>query len=110
MLYCIAWGCGGLLETEEREKFHKLLEAKNSPMPQISASKSIDKETIFDYTYDIPSGSWKLWEAEVWVPPKRIQFSQLLIPTSDSTRAEFIIEKIATLPVWRSVKRTEPGQ
>jgi len=51
-----------------------------------------------------------LWEAEAWVPPKRIQFSQLLIPTSDSTRAEFIIQKISTLPVMRSVKRAEPGQ
>jgi hypothetical protein len=54
-------------------------------------SKSIDKETIFDYKFDIETNQWMLWEAEAWVPPKRIQFSQLLIPTSDSTRAEFII-------------------
>jgi dynein heavy chain len=109
LLYCIAWGCGGLFETEDREKFQKYLESKNAPLPPISASRSVDKETIFDYFFDIPSKSWKIWEAEKWVPPKRIQFSQLLIPTSDSTRAEFIIDKIAGLPVMRSAKRMEPG-
>lgn len=109
LVYCIAWGCAGLFENEDREKFQKFLESKNAPLPPISASKSVDKETIFDYFFDIPTKSWKIWEAEKWVPPKRIQFSQLLIPTSDSTRAEFIIDKIASLPVMRSAKRMEPG-
>jgi len=36
-------------------------------------------------------------------------FSQLLIPTGDSCRAEFIIDKIAHLPVERSVSRGEHG-
>jgi hypothetical protein len=53
--------------------------------------------------------AWKLWEAEQWVPPKRLAFSQLLIPTIDSTRAEFIIKKIAGLPAMRSEKRKENG-
>jgi len=65
-LYCVAWGCGGLFETEDREKFHKFLESKNAPLPSISASKSVDKETIFDYSYDINSKGWKMWEAEEW--------------------------------------------
>lgn len=96
MIYCIAWGCGGLFETEEREKFHRFLESKNAPLPIAQGgSKSIDKETIYDYKFDIDTNQWKLWEAEPWVPPRRIQFSQLLIPTSDSTRAEFIIDKIS---------------
>jgi dynein heavy chain len=109
-LYCFSWGCAGLFETEDREKFHKFLETKNAPLPAAQSSKSIDKETIFDYKFDIEKNTWILWEADAWVPPRRIQFSQLLIPTSDSTRAEFIIEKIQQLPVWRSVKRAEPGQ
>jgi len=53
LVYCIAWGCAGLFETEDREKFHKFLESKNAPMPLTQASKSIDKETIFDYKFDI---------------------------------------------------------
>jgi len=109
LVYCLAWGCAGLFENEDREKFQKFLESKNAPLPPISASKSVDKETIFDYNFDIATKSWKIWEAEKWVPPKRIQFSQLLIPTSDSTRTEFLIDKISTLPIMRSAKRMEPG-
>jgi len=70
---------------------------------------SVDKETVFDYYIDENSKQWKLWEAEVWQPPKKIAFSQLLIPTGDSTRAEYIIQKIASLPDMRHEKRKEPG-
>jgi hypothetical protein len=49
LVYCVAWGCAGLFETEDREKFQKFFESKNAPLPPISASKSVDKETIFDY-------------------------------------------------------------
>jgi len=59
---------------------------------------SVDKETIFDYFFDTNENIWKPWEAEKWSAPKKIAFSQLLIPTADSTRAEFIINKIASLP------------
>lgn len=52
---------------------------------------------------------WSMWVPESWNPPKRIAFSQLLIPTADSTRAEYIIQKIAGLPVMRSEKRNEPA-
>jgi dynein heavy chain len=68
-----------------------------------------EKETIFDYMVDEHTRTWKLWEAETWTPPKRLLFSQLLIPTSDSTRAEYIIEKIGKMPVMRNEKRKEPG-
>jgi dynein heavy chain len=50
-----------------------------------------------------------MWAAEAWTPPKKIAFSQLLIPTADSTRAEYIVQKIAGLPVMRSEKRNEPS-
>jgi hypothetical protein len=70
---------------------------------------SVDKETVFDYYVDPLSRSWKPWEAEQWQPPKRLAFSQLLIPTIDSTRAEFIIKKISALPLMKSEKRKESG-
>ena len=66
-----------------------------------------DKETIFDYYIDYQTKQWTLWQPEEWTPPKRIAFSQLLIPTSDSTRAEYIIDKVAKLKIWRSEKRKE---
>ena len=71
---------------------------------------SVDKETIYDYYIDANSKSWKLWEAEIWTAPKKISFSQLLIPTTDSTRAEYIIQLISSLPQIKSEIRKENGQ
>jgi dynein heavy chain len=71
---------------------------------------SVDKESIFDYYVDENTKEWKLWEAEKWTPPKKIAFSQLLIPTGDSTRAEYIIKNIAGLPLHRHLKRQEISQ
>lgn len=109
-IYCLAWSCGGLFEQEDREKFHKYLETRNAPLPQVAVrAAGMDKETIFDYFVDEKTKQWKIWEAESWTPPKRIVFSQLLIPTSDSTRAEYIMTKIANLPIMRNNSRKEPG-
>ena len=64
-VYAFAWSLGGLFETEEREKFHKYMESRNAPLPQISAQKmSVDKETVFDYYVDPNTKQWKIWEAE----------------------------------------------
>ena len=71
---------------------------------------SVDKESIFDYYVDEKTKEWKLWEAEKWTPPKKIAFSQLLIPTGDSTRSEYILKNIAELPVMRHLKRNEISQ
>ena len=82
----------GLFESEEREKFHKFLEARNAALPQITSKPTAtEKETVFDYYVDPETKQWKLWEAEGWVAPKRIAFSQLLIPTGESTRTEYIM-------------------
>mmetsp|Transcript_44095 Transcript_44095/g.42772 ORF Transcript_44095/g.42772 Transcript_44095/m.42772 type:complete len:398 (+) Transcript_44095:1837-3030(+) len=110
-VYCFTWAIGGLFENKEREMFHKYLESRNAPMPQISQQKmSVDKETVYDYYIDPITKQWKLWEAEQWQAPKRLAFSQLLIPTIDSTRAEFIVDKIARLPEIKSKEREEIGQ
>ena len=110
-VYCLTWSHGGLLEQDDREKFHKYLESRCSILPSISAQKmSVDKESIFDYYVDEKTKEWKLWEAEKWTPPKKIAFSQLLIPTGDSTRSEYILKNIAELPVMRHLKRNEISQ
>jgi dynein heavy chain len=109
-IYSLAWALGGLFEAEERERFHKYLESLGAPLPQISGQKmSVDKETVFDYYIKNDTKEWTLWEAQSWDPPKHIVFSQLLIPTSDSTRSEYIIQKIADLPEMRSELRKERG-
>lgn len=82
----------GLFEAEDREKFHKFLDSRGAPLPQISPQKmATDKESVFDYYVDQETKQWKIWEAENWVAPKKIAFSQLLIPTGESTGTEYIM-------------------
>lgn len=58
----MAWGIGGLFEQADREKFHKVLQDSNVPLPEISYNKvSVEKETIFDYYVCEKSVEWKLW-------------------------------------------------
>jgi dynein heavy chain len=108
-IYCLAWAFGGLFETDDRCKFHReILEKCNAPLPQISAARAqTEKETIFDYCVNYETKSWKQWDVPEWQAPKRLQYSQLLIPTSDSIRAEFIMDRISQLPVTRHKGRLE---
>ena len=68
---------------------------------------SEDKETVFDYDIKPEIKDWAQWEAEEWIQPKIISFSQLLIPTIDSTRAESIIISTASFPDIRNEIRKE---
>ena len=110
-IYCMAWAFGGLFEVDDRAKFHKeILEKSGAPLPPITAARAqTEKETVFDYCVSYETKSWKLWEVPEWTPPKRLVFSQLLIPTSDSQRAEYIMSKIGDLPVVRHKGRHENG-
>jgi dynein heavy chain len=74
-VYCLSWAVAGLFETDEREKFHKWLEARNAPLPPIQQKTiSAEKETVFDYFLEEAEETrqWKQWEPEVWTPPKKI--------------------------------------
>jgi hypothetical protein len=84
--YCFAWSIGGLFETEERERLHKLLEQINpANLPQIQGQKGVDKETIFDYYFNTEFMDWRIWTAKPYEEKRKVGFSQLLIPTIDST-------------------------
>jgi len=114
-VYCYAWAIAGLFEAEDRLKFHtevleKMLKA---PLPQIAAGNAqkpnSERESVFDFSIDPETKTWASWQPDEWSPPRKIVFSQLLIPTSDSTRAEYIIKKISSLKDIRSEKRKENG-
>lgn len=105
----MTWSFAGLFEIDDRMRFQReILEKCNAPLPNISAARAqTDKETVFDYCVSYENKAWKMWEVPEWVPPKRLIFSQLLIPTQDSTRAEFIMSRNAALPVMRHKGRNE---
>ena len=111
-LFCFsfAWSIAGLFEPSERQKFQKeVLERVGANLPKVKAQGGFERETVFDYYINPKTRNWENWKPIEWVPPRRMVFSQLLIPTSDSTRAEYIIEKLRTLDEMRSEKRKEVG-
>jgi len=100
--YALAWSMAGLCEVKDRQLFHKeILEHFKAPLPQ-TLQKSGDQDTIFEYYMSKEKRDWTPWEAQKWDMPKKLNFSQLLIPTMDSTRAEFMLERIALLPEKKS--------
>ena len=109
--FCFAWSIGGLFESNDRQKFHKeVLERVGAALPNITPQRAnFDKETVFDYYVNPKTRAWENWKPAEWKPPRRLVFSQLLIPTTDSTRAEYVIEKLRTLDEMRSERRKEVG-
>ncbi|RYG67614.1 hypothetical protein EON64_07065, partial [archaeon] len=86
-LYCLVWTVGGLLEADARVKFDGFLRTldKNGMMPKCEAGL-----TIYEYWVHNETGVWTLWKPPVWNYPvgtEKLDFSNLLVPTMDSTRA-----------------------
>ena len=74
------------------------MKSKNSPLPQ----NKKENETIFDYYVLIQDQKveYTLVKPEVWKPAadKAFKFSQLLLPTIDSFRVEFLVNNVLTQP------------
>ena len=101
-LYCMCWSVGALLEAEDRMKFDQWLRKKdsNNVMPVVG-----EGETIYDYFVNQQT-TWEKWRPLKWEYPKgdKLNYSNLLVPTMDSTRALYVIkhihkQKIPTLVV-----------
>eukprot|EP00929_Paragymnodinium_shiwhaense_P087549 TRINITY_DN476_c0_g6_i1.p1 TRINITY_DN476_c0_g6~~TRINITY_DN476_c0_g6_i1.p1 ORF type:complete len:3651 (-),score=1240.57 TRINITY_DN476_c0_g6_i1:538-10725(-) len=104
LAYSVAWGFGGLLEAEERLKIHdKLMEIMKASGCAGSVPPCAEGQTIFEFVPDpsIKSRPWKIWAAEEWKVPKKLNFSSLLIPTLDSCRVDFIMDIISKLAIER---------
>jgi len=105
LVYSIAWGLGGLYETQERSKFHdKLMQVLEAAGDTEVMPPCKEGETVFEYVPDWNDRArgWTLWAPSDWRPPRQLQFSALLIPTMDSVRAEFMIDIIANLELSRN--------
>ena len=94
VVYALAWTVGSMFEPEDRAKFHEYMGSLGAPLPRCDS-----KETIYDYVIDTKTKDWTRWQAEAWKRSGKIQFASLLIPTMDSTRAEFLIKIISDMPL-----------
>ena len=95
-LYCLFWSVGGLLEADDRFKFdeyiRKIDKSAAAIMPKCQAG-----ETVYEYFISEQTGDWMLWKPPVWQYPtgvEKLDFSNLLVPTMDSTRACYILQHL----------------
>ena len=94
-LYCIVWSMGSLLETDDRVKLsNHLAETAEANFPALD--DSIPGASLFDFYVNDETLQWEHWEAPEWEFPgvDKFNFSQVLIPTVDSVRAEFLIDTL----------------
>ena len=94
-VYCLCWSVGALLEADDRLKFDEWLRSRDTSgtvMPKIEK----EGDTIFEYYICPKTCKWKKWCPPAWTCPNdaKLDFSNLLVPTMDSTRALYVINHI----------------
>jgi dynein heavy chain len=93
LIFCIIWGTSGVYEPKERAEIQEWFKDKQYDIPKIK-----DNETIYDYELDLEGDNvqWKRIEPGEWKPnSKKIEFSQILMPTIDASRAAVLMKYIA---------------
>ena len=92
MVFCCAWTVGGMLEPEDRLRFDGYMR-KVSPE---GCPKCDPGETIYEFQVDDRTLEWTRWKPPVWVYPnqEKLDFSNLLVPTMDSTRSIFLLDQL----------------
>ena len=90
-VFSTAWSMGGLLEPEDRQRFDGYLRRL---APDALPAPTPDAETVYECVVDERSLQWRAWRAPAWQYPEgaKLDFSNLLVPTMDSTRAIFLLE------------------
>jgi len=91
-LYSLTWSVGGLLEVDDRIKFTKYIsDISTDAMPSLTAEL---KDTLFEFHINTDSMEWERWKAPEWEYPSTLDdpdFSNMLVPTIESTRASYIL-------------------
>lgn len=104
IVFSLIWGVGGLFESDQRKIFHQYLRSIKAPIPEIDT----DENTIYEYR--IEGNDWVFWKTEEYDIKKELDnFSNLLVPTMDSTRAIYLIETIARIHLENSDDRRNPS-
>ena len=89
----MCWSIASLLESDDRLKFDQWLREKdtNKLMPKVN-----EGETIFEYFVKAETCEWEKWSPPTWEYPvgEKLDFSNLLVPTMDSTRALYVINYV----------------
>jgi len=93
-IYALTWSVGGNLEVEDRRKFTQYIaNISKDCMPTLA----VEGDSIHEYRVNPDSMEWERWKAPEWEYPKNLEepdFSNMLVPTIESTRALFVLTQL----------------
>ena len=93
-VYALTWSVGGNLETADRAKFTEYItKISTAGMPTISVAG----DSLHEYRVNPDSMEWERWKAPEWEYPRNLEepdFSNMLVPTIESTRSGFILTQL----------------
>ena len=94
-LNALFWSCGGMLELPGRTEFDSFMRTLCDSLPPLNDSGDL----TYEYYVDADSGEWEHWADKIpsFTYDPKMEFSQAFVPTLDSTRYQFLIEKTTSL-------------
>eukprot|EP01041_Mallomonas_annulata_P002980 gene2980-5847_t len=94
-LYSVTWAVGGILEADDRVKFTSHITSLAEQFGSHSLpTMKVEGDTLFEYRINTDSMDWERWAAPTWEYPTNIEepdFSSMLVPTMETTRASFLL-------------------
>jgi dynein heavy chain len=97
-IYALTWSVGGLLEVDDRAKFCNYIQQCGSDSNHGQfPNYTHEGDTLFEFKVNCDSMDWERWEAPKWDYPTSISepdFSNMLVPTIETTRAGFLLEQL----------------
>jgi dynein heavy chain, axonemal len=94
-VFSLAWTVGGMLEPADRLRLNEYLASKCKP--GVLPKTFEEGQTIFELSIEPGTLKWVSWSPPEWVYPEDsngLDFSNLLVPTMDSTRSLFLLKAL----------------
>jgi len=90
-LFCLVWSMGGALVEQDREIFSKFLADLYGQM--------LPNCTLYEVMFDVKTSKFEKWEklVEEYVAPVSKKFSEILVPTVDTVRYSWLLNKVMGL-------------
>lgn len=96
-VFCVTWSIGAGLKGSSREKFDQHLKlVAGRPCVAAPGKAHLPEESLYEYSFPTDTDGpmrWVKWEAPDYVPPSPFQFSKILVPTMDTVRHTYLLEK-----------------
>ncbi|KAJ1496536.1 hypothetical protein HMI55_006039, partial [Coelomomyces lativittatus] len=101
----IVWSIGSLIIERHRIQFCECIK-KLGELTLINAGGTVNvgelpgtDKSLYDYKFDIEDNQWKPWSryVEPYQHDRNLAFHQILVPTTDTQRYIWLLEKVVSL-------------